>query len=103
MCALPNNRTLVVNDFSGTNRMCSIGLKRINRLFFFLTACPPPDFPKRGKYEPEKAEYEAGTRIKYTCNDGLAMFVEDRWNGFYKMVTCQSSGNWSEGTPFCGK
>ncbi|GBN15436.1 hypothetical protein AVEN_161865-1 [Araneus ventricosus] len=75
-------------------------MKLINRLLFFLAACPPPDFPEGGRYEPEKAEYEVGLTINYACNGRLPMFVEDVWIGQHKVVTCQSSGEWSEGTPF---
>ncbi|CAL1285342.1 unnamed protein product [Larinioides sclopetarius] len=66
-----------------------------------ISACPPPNFPEGGKYEPEKAEYYEGQRIKYICNGKSSMFFGDVSTGDYKKVTCTSSGKWSEGTPFC--
>ncbi|GBN81004.1 hypothetical protein AVEN_175087-1 [Araneus ventricosus] len=68
----------------------------IPQLFCAKTTCPPPNFPEGGRYEPKKAEYEVGQTITYHCNGELPMFGEKR-------TTCQSSGKWSGGTPFCGK
>ncbi|CAL1297843.1 unnamed protein product [Larinioides sclopetarius] len=66
----------------------------IPRLFCATTTCPPPDFPEGGSYKPERAEYEVGSRIRYSCKDRLTMFGSDR-------MTCQSNGRWSGKTPFC--
>ncbi|GBM50295.1 hypothetical protein AVEN_219065-1 [Araneus ventricosus] len=64
--------------------------------------CPPPDFPEGGRYEPVKPEYEVGQTITYSCNDMAPMFIETKaCISGEKVVTCQSSGKWSRGTPFC--
>ncbi|GBN32196.1 hypothetical protein AVEN_113851-1 [Araneus ventricosus] len=70
-----------------------------------ITTCPPPDFPERGRYEPEEAEYEVGLRVGYICNAGMLIFFDENYTLLYdhKPVTCQSNGKWSGGTPFCGK
>ncbi|GBM50296.1 hypothetical protein AVEN_219066-1 [Araneus ventricosus] len=66
-------------------------------------SCPPPDFPERGRYNPEYAEYEVGLTIFYSCSAGLLIYFDEKYAIFYgqKPVTCQSNGKWSGGTPFC--
>ncbi|GBM62255.1 hypothetical protein AVEN_44048-1 [Araneus ventricosus] len=67
-----------------------------------ILACPPPDFPEGGKYEPVKPEYEVGQTITYSCNNMAPMFIQNKvWISGEKVVTCQSSGKWSRVTPFC--
>ncbi|GBM32788.1 hypothetical protein AVEN_83749-1 [Araneus ventricosus] len=67
-----------------------------------LDYCPPPDFPERGKYEREKAQYEVGMQIQYFCIHGWPMYYENNvWIPSNRMVTCQSNGKWSEPTLFC--
>ncbi|CAL1285349.1 unnamed protein product [Larinioides sclopetarius] len=67
------------------------------------SACPPPDFPETGNYEPKKAEYDVGMEINYTCLGKFSMFVDNAAFGQPKTVTCQSSGKWSDVTPLCGR
>ncbi|GBL99057.1 hypothetical protein AVEN_227555-2 [Araneus ventricosus] len=67
-----------------------------------MPACPPPDFPERGGYEPVKAEYEVGLTVSYYCNSSLLFFTDkDYLYALRKQVACQSSGKWTEGPPFC--
>ncbi|CAL1285348.1 unnamed protein product [Larinioides sclopetarius] len=73
----------------------------ILQFFCAATNCPPPDFPERGYYEIQKAEYEAGMEINYFCNGWPMYYKNTAWVPTKKVVTCQSSGNWSEPTPFC--
>ncbi|CAL1289862.1 unnamed protein product [Larinioides sclopetarius] len=72
------------------------------RLFCVATYCPPPDFPERGRYVPEKLKYEVGTQIQYFCTNGYPMdFIDNGWVISVKNVACQSSGEWSGQTLFC--
>ncbi|GBN56314.1 hypothetical protein AVEN_16016-1 [Araneus ventricosus] len=74
----------------------------IPQFFCAKTTCPPPDFPERGGYEPVKEEYEVGLTVSYYCNSSLLFFTEnDDLFAVRKQVTCQSSGKWSGGSPFC--
>ncbi|CAL1289855.1 unnamed protein product [Larinioides sclopetarius] len=67
-----------------------------------ILACPPPDFPEGGRYEPLQAEYDVGQAVTYYCNNMRPMFDENLVFLYEdRVVTCQSNGKWSEGTPFC--
>ncbi|GBN22943.1 hypothetical protein AVEN_7980-1, partial [Araneus ventricosus] len=64
--------------------------------------CPPPDFPERGRYEPVKADYEVGQTIYYHCDPRLPMIDANHvWLHELQAATCEASGKWSRGTPFC--
>nr|GBN22939.1 hypothetical protein AVEN_7976-1 [Araneus ventricosus] len=69
---------------------------------FNKRACPPPDFPERGRYEPVKADYEVGQTIYYHCDPRLPMIDANHvWLHELQAATCEASGKWSRGTPFC--
>ncbi|CAL1289830.1 unnamed protein product [Larinioides sclopetarius] len=65
-------------------------------------ACPPPDFPEGGRYEPERAEYEVGQKIAYSCTNNGLFFVDGNIQIRQNLESaCELNGKWSQVTPFC--
>ncbi|CAL1289868.1 unnamed protein product [Larinioides sclopetarius] len=67
-----------------------------------ILACPPPDFPEGGRYEPEKVKYEVGQKITYSCTNSGLFFADGKIliNSHIESA-CELNGKWSQTTPFC--